>query len=310
MKFQTRAAAQPVDVTPLEAHLGGEGASAMTPSDLRASLDHLGLTQAELAQLLDTNPRTVRRWESGATPIPGAVAQTLHAWARLQRAGLAWRPEDAILDAGDTESLAAHRFHAMDLDALLERVRARGGPAAPWDVDLDRQRATLGGLQLTFYLLANGGFAPQSYRRRDGVPPDRARDTPLLEDGYACIARALERQGRAARPALRLGSAGIVERTLLVMWEQRPSPTVVVIIPVDVARAVLGQSATPRELAEFCNRNQDRLAVLAQTLVNEGAGHINALGARELRLDKATLERAHPRRFLLGENGLFAGEGA
>ena len=309
MKFQIRAAVQPLETTPLEAHVGGEGASAMTPNDLRTALDDLGLTQAELAQLLDTNPRTVRRWESGATPIPGAVAQTLHAWARLQRAGLAWRPEDAILDAGDAESLAAHRFHSMALDELLERVRARGGPAAPWDVDLERKRATLGGLQLSFYLLANGGFAPQSYRRRDGVPPDLARDTPLLEDGYACIARALERQGRAARPALRLGSAGIVDRTLLVMWEQRPFPTVVVIIPVDVARAVLGQSATPRELAEFCNRNQDRLAMLAQTLVDEDAGVVNALGARELRLDKTLLEGAGPRRILLGEAGPFPGSG-
>lgn len=309
MKFQARDPADHIETTPLEAHLGGEGASAMTPNELRESLSGLGLTQAELAQLLDTNPRTLRRWESGVTPIPSAVAQTLQAWGRLQKAGLAWRPEDAALDAGEDDVIAEHRFHTMKLDALLERVRARGGPAAPWDVDLQRQRATLGGLQLSFYLLTNGGFAPQSYRRRDGVPPDPVRDTPLLEDGYACIARALERQGRPPRPALRLGPAGLVNGTLLVMWEQKPFPTVVVIIPIDVARAVLGQSATPGELVEFCNRNQSRLAALAQTLVDEDAGQINALGARELRLDQATLARARPRRFLLGEDGLFAGEG-
>jgi len=288
-------------------------AEPMTPYELRMHLEAFGLTQAELAQLLGANARTVRRWLEGnggeGPGIPGAVASTVRAWHRLQHAGLPWRPEDALLDAGDVDAIATHRYHALDLDAVLERVRARGGPATPWDVDLARQRATLGEVQLTFYLLANGGFAPQSYRRRDGLPPDLVRDQVLLEDGYACIARALERAGRPARPALRLGPAGIVAGASLVMWEQRPFPTVVVIIPVEVARAVLGQSATAHELREFADRNRERLAALAQTLVDQRAGAVNALGARELRLDKALLDRARPRRILLGEAGPFAGSG-
>ena len=283
----------------------------MNAIELRLHLDSLGLTQAEFAQLQGANVRTVRRWLDGEGPgIPGAVANSLRAWQRLQHAGLPWRPEDALLEAGDAAGLAAHRFHALDLDAVLERVRQRGGPASPWDVDLDRQRATLGAVRLTFYKLPNGGFAPQSYRRLDGLPPDLVRDRVLLEDGYACIARALVRAGKSARPALRLGPAGIVDGALLVMWEQRPFPTVVVIIPVSVARAVLGQSANAAELREFANRNREKLAALAQALVDERAGVVNGLGARELRLDEALLRRAQPRRFLLGQDGPLAGEGA
>ena len=304
--------ADPAAVAAAQLPMSGPEGGPMTPFELRMHLEAFGLTQAELAQLVGANVRTVRRWLEGpgdGTGIPSAVVNTLRAWQRLQHAGLPWRPEDALLDAGDVDAIAAHRYHALDLDAVLERVRARGGPAAPWDVDLARQRATLGGVQLTFYLLANGGFAPQSYRRRDELTPDLARDAVLLEDGYACIARALQREGRRAQPALRLGPAGIVAGASLVMWEQRPFPTVVVIIPIEVARAVLGQSATALELREFADRNRDRLATLAQALVDERAGVVNALGARELRLDKALLERAKPRRFLLGEAGPFAGDG-
>lgn len=34
-----------------------------------------GATANELAEYFDTDPRTVRRWKSGDTPIPGAVAR-------------------------------------------------------------------------------------------------------------------------------------------------------------------------------------------------------------------------------------------
>lgn len=35
----------------------------MTPAELKSARQHLGLTQAELARLLDTDPQTVRRME-------------------------------------------------------------------------------------------------------------------------------------------------------------------------------------------------------------------------------------------------------
>ena len=293
------------------------GAWPMTPVELREHIQGFGLTQTELAQLLGANARTVRRWleedDSADGPgVPGAVATTLRAWQRLQHAALAWRPQDAPLSvAGTAPALAAQRFYALGIDAMLERVRVRGGPAVPWDVDLARQRATVGAVQLSFYVLEGGGFVPLSYRRQDTLLPDPVRDQTLLEDGVACIARILERNGQRATPALRLGPAAVVGGTTLVLWEQRPAPTVAVILPLGVARAVLGPLASVRELREIVDRNGAVLSTLAQALVDEGAGAVNALGVRELRLDEALLRIARPRTLALGSSGEgAAGQGA
>jgi len=293
------------------------GAGPMTPVELREHIQGFGLTQTELAQLLGANARTVRRWleEDGSTDapgVPGAVATTLRAWRRLQHAALAWRPEDLPLSAADTApALAAQRFYALGIDAMLERVRTRGGPAVPWDVDLARQRATVGAVQLSFYVLEGGGFVPLSYRRQDALLPDPVRDQTLLEDGVACIARTLERHGQRATPALRLGPAVVVGGTTLVLWEQRPAPTVVVMLPLGIARAVLGPLASVRELREIVDRNGAVLSTLAQALVDEGAGAVNAIGVRELRLDEALLRIARPRTLANGSSGEgAAGQGA
>jgi len=276
------------------------GAGPMTPVELREHIQGFGLTQTELAQLLGANPRTVRRWleEDGAgegAGVPGAVAATLRAWQRLQHAALAWRPQDAPLTGADGgTAVAAQRFYTLGIDAMLERVRMRGGPAIPWDVDLARQRATVGAVQLSFYVLEGGGFVPLSYRRQD-----------------ACIARTLERNGQRATPALRLGPAAVVGGTTLVLWEQRPAPTVTVILPLGVARAVLGPLASVRELREIVDRNGTALSRLAQALVDEGAGTVNALGVRELRFDEALLRIARPRTLALGSSGEgAAGQGS
>jgi DNA-binding transcriptional regulator YiaG len=48
----------------------------MTPGEFRAHRDALGLTAAAMADLLmlgEGGGRTVRRWESGASPINGPV---------------------------------------------------------------------------------------------------------------------------------------------------------------------------------------------------------------------------------------------
>lgn len=42
----------------------------MTPNQLRAALDRLGLTQVGAARLLGIDPRTMRRYCSGTLPIP------------------------------------------------------------------------------------------------------------------------------------------------------------------------------------------------------------------------------------------------
>ena len=297
-------------------------AGPMTPVELREHIQAFGLTRTELAQSLGANPRTVRRWleedraEEGAG-VPGAVATTLCAWQRLQHAALAWRPQDAPLTGADGgTAVAAQRFYTLGIDAMLERVHLRGGPAIPWDVDLARQRATVGAVQLSFYVLDGGGFVPLSYRRQDALLPDPVRDQTLLEDGVACIARTLERHGQRVTPALRLGPAAVVGGTTLVLWEQRPAPTVAVILPLAVTRAVLGPWASVRELREIVDAHAAALSRLAQALVDEGAGAVNALGVRELQLDEALLRLARPRALGQGSTGQGAtgqggdGEGA
>jgi hypothetical protein len=168
---------------------------------------------------------------------------------------------------------------------------------ALWDVDLARQRATLGERQLHFVLLADGGFVPQSYRPGQGaeVPvagdADLARDTALLEDGVACIARALARADRAWLPALRLAPAVVVGDRLL-LWEDRRVPTLVLIVAGPVARSVMGPFTALDEVLLMAHRHHAGLVTVARQLVNESAGEVNALGVRELIVDEAHLRRS------------------
>lgn len=49
----------------------------MHPASLTAAREVLGLTQADLARILDVNVRTPSRWETGATPIPTVVSKLI-----------------------------------------------------------------------------------------------------------------------------------------------------------------------------------------------------------------------------------------
>src|SRR5687767_2381505 len=127
----------------------------MTKSELHHSLERLGLSDGEAALLLSVDPRTVRRWRANPAEIPGPAQEALRAWIRLDERGLAWRPDSVAIGESDPADLAsaivAYRNQAIDLDSLLSRVKARGGPAAPWTVDLAKRRADLGALSITFY---------------------------------------------------------------------------------------------------------------------------------------------------------------
>jgi DNA-binding transcriptional regulator YiaG len=52
----------------------------MNSTALRRALARLGMTQVGLARTLKVNAATVRRWISGASPIPEAVALLLKEW--------------------------------------------------------------------------------------------------------------------------------------------------------------------------------------------------------------------------------------
>jgi len=166
----------------------------MTKKEFDTCLNELKLTQLEAARLLSVNARTLRRWAANPAEMPGPAEQALRAWLRLHRYSLPWRPEGITLPGNTpaevTEQLARYREHNNDLANLLQAVEARGGPAAPWQVDLKRNQATLGPMRLTFYRLPNGGFSPQIYNRSD-IHPDEERDKTLIEDGWACVAKAI-----------------------------------------------------------------------------------------------------------------------
>jgi len=57
----------------------------MTPDDLRATLDRLGMSMAGLAALTDRQPQTVRQWSIGRASVPAEVAawlEMLEHWVR------------------------------------------------------------------------------------------------------------------------------------------------------------------------------------------------------------------------------------
>jgi hypothetical protein len=242
----------------------------MNATEFRVLLEKLGLTQVEAAQLLSVDPRTVRRWaeESGGA-IPGPAEQALRAWVGLQRQGVPWRAEDT-----DIEQIALHRQHAIELYALLIRVQARGGPRAPWQVDVEGSVATLGPMRLSFYKLRNGSFSPAYYRRSD-QPADVQRDWTLIEDGFACIAKAMAEAWRA-----QFVFGATVQNGHVLLWDLQRVPTVVMKISCDAVRRVLCRNSEITEeqcrLVADCNKE----------LMTELAGTMFAAGRYEVRADR------------------------
>jgi hypothetical protein len=170
----------------------------MTAHELSECFRRLRLSPSNAAIFLSVDVKTVRRWLEGSVAVPGPAVQALGAWARLDRLGLPWRPAEDMLGI-DEEELAKQirllREHNLNLDETLQRVRARGGPAALWRVDLDSHIASLDGImEVGFYPLPNGGFSPSNYRRKDRGP-DTIRDQPLIEDAIAAIADAVAAAG-------------------------------------------------------------------------------------------------------------------
>lgn len=256
----------------------------MTTADLQFHFLQLGLTTDEAAQLLSVSPRTVQRWQHGIQEVPGPAEQALRAWMGLHERGLAWRPDEVSLTVGDAEQIAIARTHAVELDALLKRVEARSGPSsAPWTVDLERGRAILGSLEVSFYRLKNGGFAPQSYRRSDEHGTDLRRDWHLIEDAYACIARAFAKQGQPLRQRLAFMGPSLDKGTLF-LWETSLTPPVVAKLDCQTLRAALGLD--PQVSDEKCrllaDRNKDVLSEIAEAMFAAQRFEVGALGIRVL----------------------------
>lgn len=176
----------------------------MSRNELRNALEELGLTQTDAAQLLSVDARTLRRWLEPGGEVPGGHEQAIRAWRRLQKLGHSWRPNvKALGELSDEETalqVHLHRNHVLQLDDILRRVEKRGGPIAPWEVDLENNRARLGPITIYFYRLAllDGGFSPSGYHRADDAST-LERDQPLIEDGVACIAAAIRDDKESAQ---------------------------------------------------------------------------------------------------------------
>lgn len=175
--------------------LSGVVLDMMTYSDFQQQLTHLGISSEEAAQLLGYSDRTLRRWGE-EDQIPGVAEAAIRAWRKLHERRIPWKPDTLSVFDDDQDQISRMRDHAVEVAEMIARVEARGGPAAPWQVDLDKGTATLGGATVTFYHLANGAFSPSQYSRRD-VPPDTHRDQHLIEDAAYCIYRAF--RGSTAR---------------------------------------------------------------------------------------------------------------
>ncbi len=171
----------------------------MTSLDITKCLSKLRITPKEAATLLSVDSKTVNRWLDGEVAIPGPAEQAIRAWVRFHDLGLAWRPDglpiDFMTDEAIAEQILRMRQHVVEMDGVIQRVRERGGVAAPWKVDLKRCCAELGGvIRVHFYPLPNGGFSVGSYNRTDNGL-DRKRDWPLIEDAIASIAKAVAEAG-------------------------------------------------------------------------------------------------------------------
>lgn len=173
----------------------------MNAGKLKESLGFLGLSVAEMSQLLGVSLRSAQRWVYGESDIPSSAQRAIEAWCFLHHLGLPWRPDGYPLLNLEPElindQLRLHKDNTKQLTDLLTKVQARGGPAAPWSVNLSARKATLENMWVSFYPLPDGGFAPQSYGRNDRHV-DVVRDQSLLEDAFACIADALAKARKRA----------------------------------------------------------------------------------------------------------------
>jgi hypothetical protein len=166
----------------------------MSKEEFAEHLSYLRLSLAEAAVLLGSSERSVRRWTEES--VPGPVAAAVRAWRELESRRLPWKPDTISVLERDQDQLDRIRAHDEALAQVIREVEARGGPAEPWAVDLERGRATFSHAEVGFHRLANGGFNVSTYRRFDRTPSDA--DRLEIADAAYCIAQAFSRAAASA----------------------------------------------------------------------------------------------------------------
>jgi hypothetical protein len=157
---------------------------------------------------------------------------------------------------------------------------------------LDRCRAELGPLQVSFYKLRSGGFAPQSYWRSDGSA-DLQRDWSLIEDAFACIADALAKQG--SPPRTRFAFVGpSLDNGRLALWDTSLMPPVVAVISCQALRKVFGLDSNVPDVQcrLLVTANVELVSEIAEALFAEQRYTVQDFGLRVLDIDMRNLRAA------------------
>ena len=130
----------------------------MNAGQLRESMSSLRLTLTDIGIFMEVKERTVHRWLSGESAVPGSVARAIEAWTYLENLGMPWRPDGIPLSqlSPDSETELPHNRKLQEqIQTTIEKVTKRGGTAAPWVVDLRRRCPEVQGSRFKFYQLKN-----------------------------------------------------------------------------------------------------------------------------------------------------------
>ena len=74
----------------------------------------------------------------------------------------------------------------LTLNQMIDRI-TKNGTELPWNVDVERGKASSETIDVTFYKSVNGGFSVASYRRKDHCEADLIRNEPCIHEALACI---------------------------------------------------------------------------------------------------------------------------
>jgi hypothetical protein len=99
-------------------------------------------------------------------------------------------------DEETPKQMRLRRENRAQLDEVLRRVEARGGPASRWEVDLKGRSANLigGSKVVAFFATEDGRFVLSNFKRADR-DADPERESLLEEDAIACIDEAVRQAG-------------------------------------------------------------------------------------------------------------------